>query len=182
MTDEYAKIILAAKHGKLIKVRDALVIEGTVNALKCQFEFRTADWDNTTKTAIFVPFRATPSVTNADITYVVLDENNECDVPAEMLSQNKFFSVGVFGAGNNYRIVSNWMCYRVADGCYADGSTTIDPSSSVYEQILKLLNGKSPVGHNHDAEYYTKEEIDALEVEIEALNNSEIEALLNNFS
>lgn len=158
MPNESAKIILAVTHAKLSKVRDALAVEGTINALQVGFQFRTPDWDNTTKTVVFVRGRATPSTTNADTTYRILDENNECDVPPEMLAQNGMFSVGIFGVRDNYRIVSNWMCYRITDGCYADGSTPIDPSSTIYEQIISMINNKSSIGHNHDERYYTKDE------------------------
>lgn len=158
MPNESAKIILAVTHAKLSKVRDALAVEGTINALQVGFQFRTPDWDNTTKTVVFVRGRATPSTTNADTTYRILDENNECDVPPEMLVQNGMFSVGIFGVRDNYRIVSNWMCYRITDGCYADGSTPIDPSSTIYEQIISMINNKSSIGHNHDERYYTKDE------------------------
>ena len=158
MPNESAKIILAVTNGKLSKVRDALAVEGTINALKCGFQFRTQDWDGTTKTAVFVRGRATPSTTNADITYVILDENNECDVPAEILEKDGMFSVGVFGESENYRIVSNWMCYKIADGCYADGSTPVDPGSSAYNQLIKMIKSKSDIGHNHADLYYTKDE------------------------
>ena len=95
MPNDSAKIILAVTNGKLSKVRDSLAVEGTINALKCGFQFRTQDWDGTTKTAVFVRGRATPSTTNADITYVILDENNECDVPAEILEKTmSFLSIG----------------------------------------------------------------------------------------
>lgn len=160
MPNDSAKIILAVTNGKLSKVRDTLAVEGTINALKVEFQFRTQDWNDTTKTAVFVRGRATPSTTNADITYVILDDNNECDVPAEILAKDGMFSVGIFGTRDDYRIVSNWMCYRVADGCYADGSTPIDPSSTVYEQIISMLNNKSEIEHNHDERYYTKDESD----------------------
>lgn len=158
MPNESAKIILAVTNGKLSKVRDALAVEGTINALKCGFQFRTQDWDGTTKTAVFVRGRATPSTTNADITYIILDENNECDVPAEILEKDGMFSVGVFGESENYRIVSNWMCYKIADGCYADGSTPVDPGSSAYNQLIKMIKSKSDIGHNHADLYYTKDE------------------------
>ena len=158
MPNESAKIILAVTNGKLSKVRDALAVEGTINALKCGFQFRTQDWDGTTKTAVFVRGRATPSTTNADITYVILDENNECDVPAEILEKDGMFSVGVFGESENYRIVSNWMCYKIANGCYADGSTPVDPGSSAYNQLIKMIKSKSDIGHNHADLYYTKDE------------------------
>ena len=157
MPNESAKIILAVTHGKLTKVKDAFAVEGTINALKVGFQFRTPDWDNTTKTVVFVRGRATPATTNADTTYVMLDENNECYVPPEILN-GSMFSVGVFGTYDDYRIVSNWMCYKITDGCYADGSTPIDPSSTIYEQIISILKNKSDVNHKHDERYYTKDQ------------------------
>ena len=142
MLNEIAKIILAATHAKLSKVTDAYAVEGTINALKCEFQFRTPDWDNTNKTAVFVRGRATPSTINEKPICVILDENNECDVPSEILVKEGVFSVGVFGTKDNYRIVSNWICYKIDNGCYADGSTPIDPSSTIYEQIISMLNNK----------------------------------------
>lgn len=171
MPNESAKIILAVTNGKLLKVRDALAVEGTINALKVEFQFRTQDWDDTTKMAVFVRGRAIPSTTNADITYVMLDENNECDVPAEILEKDGMFSVGVFGESENYRIVSNWMCYKIADGCYADGSTPVDPGSSAYNQLIKMIKSKSDIGHNHAELYYTKDESEDRFVSQEEINN-----------
>ena len=150
MPDENAKIILAANHSKLTKVRDAFVTEGSVNALKCQFQFRTLDWDNTMKTAMFVSGQATPSTPDDAIKPMILDENDECDVPFEVLT-NGTFSVGVFGIAEKYRIVSNWMYYKVIDGCFAEGSTSLEPTPTVYEQILTTVKD-----HTHD-EYITNE-------------------------
>ena len=161
MPNESAKIILAATHGKLAKIRDVPAIEGTINALKVSFQFATSDWDDTTKTAAFIRGRATPSTMNENPVCIILDENNECDVPAEILAKDGMFSVGVFGIRDNYRIVSNWMCYKIENGCYADGSEPIDPTSTIYEQIISMINNKSEVGHNHDERYYTKDEVDA---------------------
>ena len=160
MPNESATIILAATHGKLAKIRDALAIEHTVNALKVEFQFRTKDWDNTTKTAVFVRGRATPSTSHTDTIHVVLDNSNTCNVPAEVLVHNGYFSVGVFGVADNYILPSNWIHYQVTDGCYVSGSTPIDATPSLYEQILKILKNKSDIGHNHDAQYYTKKQSD----------------------
>ena len=159
MPNDIARIVIAVKHGKLIKIKDALAIEGTINALKCSFDFRTQDWDDTIKYAAFLPYRATSSIKKEDIIYVDLDENNECDVPFEVLTQNNYFSVGVWGQNESFRIVSNWMCYKIDNGCYSDGSTAIDPSSTAYELILKMIKSKSDIGHNHNEIYYTKNEI-----------------------
>lgn len=147
------KIIIAAIHGKLTKVRDTLITEGSVNAIKVQFEFRTTDWDNTTKTASFVCGRATPSTPNQDIISVILDENNECNIPHEVLHNKGMFSVGVWGVKDQFRIASNWMYYRIDDGCFAEGSTSLEPTPTVYEQILQSLSDKSDKDHDHDKEY-----------------------------
>ena len=53
MPETCAAIVIAAKHGELIKVRDYSGITDTVGALRCKFEFRTNDWDNATMTAVF---------------------------------------------------------------------------------------------------------------------------------
>ena len=162
MPDEKAKFILATNHSKLIKVRDAFITEGSINTLRCKFEFRTSDWNNTTKTAMFVGGRAMPSTPTEDIKPMLLDENNECDVPSEVLA-NGTFSVGVFGVREDYRIVSNWMYYRIADGCFAEGSAPLEPTPTIYEQILHILQGQGTLAHNHNDIYYTKSEIDQMQ-------------------
>lgn len=139
MPNESAKIILAATHSKLSKVCDCDAVEGTVNALKSQFQFRTADWDNTIKTAVFLKGQPSETIKEEDVTRRILDENNECQVPYEVFDGN-YFSVGVFGIAEDYRIVSNWMVYKVLDGCFVSGGAPQDPSPSVYEQIMGILN------------------------------------------
>lgn len=144
MPNESAKIILAATHSKLTKVRDTLIIEDNINTLKCEFRFRTADWDNMTKTAVFVRGRAIPSTPEDDMIPIILDNNNECGVPSEVLINNGIFSVGVFGSAvDGSRMVSNWMYYKIGDGCFAEGGSSFEPTPSVYEQILLALETKS---------------------------------------
>ena len=159
MHNENAKIILAATHGKLTKVRDTLAIEDSINSLKVEFQFRTTDWDNTIKTAQFVRGCATPSTPEDEIISVLLDENNECNVPHEVLENKGMFSVGVWGVNGTFRIPSNWMYYRIADGCFAQGSTSLEPTPSVYEQILTTLGNKSDSGHNHDDRYLQPDDL-----------------------
>lgn len=153
MPNESAKIILAATHSKLTKVRDALAIEDGINALKVGFQFRTSDWDNTVKIAQFTRGCATPTTSEEDIISVMLDENNECDVPHEVLENKGMFSVGVWGINETIRIPSNWMYYRIADGCFAQGRASLEPIPTVYEQILIGFNNKSDKDHNHDEKY-----------------------------
>lgn len=155
MPNKNAKFILAATHSKLTKVRDAFVTEGSINTLRCQFEFRTSDWDNTTKTAMFVGGRAMPSTPNDEIKPMILDENNECDVPFEVLKDSTF-SVGIVGIAKDYRMVSNWIYYRITDGCFAEGSAPLEPTPTVYEQILTTVKD-----HTHN-EYITEEEANTI--------------------
>ena len=191
MPNESAQIIVAATHGKLTKVRDAFVVEGTVNALKVKFQFRTKDWDDTIKTAVFVRGRATPSTPNADLIHVILNDNNECNIPHEVLVPNGCFSVGVFGTAANYTIPSNWLYYNVMDGCcVCIGGTPIDATPSLYEQILVLLKNKSDIGHEHNQVYYTKLESDeryarrgdaigSIDASVISVNNKKGEVILN---
>lgn len=141
MSNEIAKIILTATHGKLCKIRDAFVVEGTINALKVSFNFTTSDWNDTIKTAVFIYGQPT-TVGENDPVCVVLDENNECIVPSELLNRNGTLSIGVFGIKENYRIVSNWVHYKMENGCYTDGRDPIDPESTIYEQIMEAISTK----------------------------------------
>lgn len=141
MSDEIAKIILTATHGKLCKIRDAFVVEGTINALKVGFNFTTSDWDDTIKTAVFIYGQPT-TIDENDSVCIILDENNECIVPSELLNKNGILSIGVFGIKENYRIVSNWIHYKMENGCYTDGRDPIDPESTIYEQIMESISTK----------------------------------------
>ena len=46
---------IAVQDNKLIKVRDTLMIEDTINGIKCAIEFRT-DWSGLQKTIVFARF------------------------------------------------------------------------------------------------------------------------------
>ena len=163
MPETCAAIVIAAKHGELIKVRDYSGITNTVGALRCKFEFRTNDWDNATMTAVFCKgnMATNPEIVDGAIG-VLLDSIDECAVPAEVLTRDaKYFSVGVWGVTTaGFRIVSKWLVFRIEDGCYVDTTEPIEPTPTVYEQIMSALSLKAPINHEHNDIYYTKSEID----------------------
>lgn len=165
-----AAIVIAAKHGELIKVKDYSGITNTVGALRCKFEFRTNDWDNATMTAVFCKgnMATHPEIVDNAIG-VLLDSVDECAVPAEVLTKDaKYFSVGIWGVtATGLRIVSEWLVYRIKDGCYVDATEPIEPTPTVYEQIMLSLQSKASVDHKHSDIYYTKEEIDNMETDID---------------
>lgn len=172
---------IAVKDNKLIKVRDTLLIEDTINSIKCVFEFRS-DWSNLKKTVVFARGHITPAITEPYTIPITLSEDNQCIVPPEIISEKGEFSIGLFGEDSDSRVVTNWLYYKSIMGCYDTGIAPNPPQPSVYEEILIELNNKSERVHDHNDKYYTKPEVDALEPDIEALTNLEIESILSRFS
>ena len=153
MPKNCAAIVIAAKHGNLIKVKDYSGITDTVGALRCKFEFRTNDWDNASVTAVFCKGNmATHPEIIDNPKGVILDDEDECAVPTEVLTRDaKYFSVGIWGVTDTgLRIVSDWLVFRIKDGCYVDSTAPIEPTPTVYEQIMMSLNTKAPIDHTHD--------------------------------
>jgi hypothetical protein len=174
MPETCAAIVIAAKHGELIKVRDYSGITNTVGALRCKFEFRTNDWDNATMTAVFCKgnMATNPEIVDGAIG-VLLDSIDECAVPAEVLTRDaKYFSVGVWGVtAAGFRIVSKWLVFRIEDGCYVDATEPIEPTPTVYEQIMSALSLKASINHEHNDLYYTKTELDEIITDIQPDSN-----------
>ena len=151
---------IAVKDNKLIKVRDTIMIEDTLNGIRCHFEFRS-DWSTLKPTVVFARGYIYPSTQNPQTISAFLDDNNECIVPPEIVSENGEFSIGLFGENDTTRIVTDWLYYKTKWGCYNVGIAPNPPTPDIYEQILGALSNKSEINHIHN-EYVTKEEIDKL--------------------
>lgn len=138
MPNNCAAIVIAAKHHELTKVKDTRGTTNTVGALRCRFDFRTADWDHSVKTAMFCKGDALLHPEVADNAIVVpLDGDDECAVPYEVLVDELPYSVGVWGVTDSgLRIVSRWLVFGAQLGCYTDGNAPEDPDPTIYEQIL----------------------------------------------
>ena len=148
---------IAVKDDKLIKVRDRLMIEDTVNGIKCHFEFRS-DWSVLKTTVAFARGHIYPATKNPQTITASLDDNNECIVPPEIISERGEFSIGLFGESNDTRIVTNWLYYKTQFGSYDVCTPPNPPTPSEYDRILGALNNKSDINHTHD-EYTTGEEV-----------------------
>lgn len=147
---------IAVKDNKLIKVRDRLMIEDTVNGIKCHFEFRS-DWSALKITVVFARGHIYPASENPQTIPASLDDNNECIVPSEILSEKGEFSIGLFGENDDGRIVTNWLYYKTQFGCYDVCLDPNPPTPSEHDKILEALKNKSDVDHIHDI-YVTNEE------------------------
>ena len=148
---------IAVKDDKLIKVRDRLMIEDTINGIKCHFEFRSG-WGDLKPSVVFARGHIYPTTPDPKTITASLDNNNECVVPPEIVSERGEFSIGLFGENDTSRIVTDWLYYKTKWGCYDAGIAPNPPAPSAYEQILGVLNNKSDIGHIHDA-YPTREEV-----------------------
>lgn len=148
---------IAVKDDKLIKVRDRLMIEDTINGIKCHFEFRS-DWTNLKTTVAFARGHVYPATENPQTIPAFLDDNNECVVPPEIISERGEFSIGLIGENDGTRIVTHWLYYKTQLGCYDAITTPNPPTPSEYDRILGALNNKSDINHTHD-EYVTNDEM-----------------------
>lgn len=143
MPENCAAIVIAAKHHELTKVKDTRGTTHTIGALRCKFDFRTNDWLNSAKTAMFCNGDAIlhPEVIDNAIA-VPLDSDDECPVPYEVLTDTLPYSIGVWGVTNSgLRIVSKWLVFDAQQGCYTEGNAPEDPEPTIYEQILGIAQG-----------------------------------------
>lgn len=162
---------IAVKDNKLIKVKDTLMVEDTINGIRCKFEFRS-DWSTLKTKVVFARGHIYPATKNPETISASLNDENECVVPPEIISERGEFSIGLFGENEDSRIVTNWLYYKTKLGCYDAGIAPNPPTPSEYEKILAALNNKSDIDHKHD-EYTTNEKTRELtEYILETLKNN----------
>ena len=111
-----------------IKRTDAQhIVADSRNYLHAAFTFSDDDWTGI-KTAVFK---------NGDVVkHAVLDDNNECLVPWEVIKPG-ILHVSVF-CGD--LITADTATVYINESGYEDGGTPEDPSPTVYEQIIAMLN------------------------------------------
>lgn len=94
------------------------------------------------KTAIFV--REAPKCSREiyDPVLVLLDGEDECVVPSEVLRNDAEFSIGVLGVDGDKRLPTNLLRFRANASCYQLVANSAAPSLTVYEQIINALASK----------------------------------------
>ncbi len=103
------------------------IVADSRNYLHAAFTFSDDDWTGI-KTAVFK---------NGDVVkHAVLDDNNECLVPWEVIKPG-ILHVSVF-CGD--LITADTATVYINDSGYEDGGIPEDPSPTVYEQIIAMLN------------------------------------------
>lgn len=129
---------------KLKRAKNDYIVADSKNFISADFEF-SQEWTSLQKSAIFK---------NADTAYTVLLTDNECAVPYEVTGAD--FCVSVFGVGENMRITSDEIVIRVEETGYCEGETPIEPTQSVYEQIVERLSDAEDVHTQIEEKLLTK--------------------------
>lgn len=105
--------------------------------LKAKFTIKDSDWNEKVKTALF---RLDEVVYKA-----LLDSNNECVVPSEVLvrkeskyarTQGSKIFVSLIGEYSTTRITTDEVCVVLNASGYSDALTPAKPTESEYQQIL----------------------------------------------
>lgn len=113
-------------NNQIIKRTDTnRVVSDSRNYLYAAFTF-SEEWHGV-KTAIFK---------NGDVVKHAILENNECKVPWEVIKSGKL-TVSVFGGD---LITADEETVYILQSGYEDGGAPQDPSPTVYEQIIAMLN------------------------------------------
>ena len=130
MNQKYASLKLAVNHNELKLVKNIIATEKTIHGLVVNFDFRTPEWSELTKTASFI---------RDGVSYLVLLDNvDECFIPWECLESEGTFTIGVFGVSDGVRLTTNVLRFNVAASCVCEGQEPAEPTQSVYEEILAL--------------------------------------------
>ena len=87
-------------------------------------------WDGLGKTAVF--WRS-----EADVYHVVLNEDNACPIPPEVLTAEGVIYFGVFGVNaEGKQRTSEILRYNIAKGAITEGTQPSDPTPDIYTQLL----------------------------------------------
>ena len=123
-------IEFALSHSFIRLVKRTLVTSQSKNYVQAHFDVRSDDWT--------APITAIFSARNNAYS-VLLDENNTCIIPWEVLRNAGTVNVSAF-CGDRH--TANIAQFTVVQSGYTEGEMPSEPTPTVYEQILKKFEGK----------------------------------------
>ena len=124
-------IDFALSHSFIRIVKRTLVTSQSKNYVQAHFDVRSDDWT--------APITAIFKASNNNAYSVLLDENNTCIIPWEVLKNAGTVNVSAF-CGDRH--TSNIAQFTVVQSGYTEGEMPSEPTPTVYEQILKNFEGK----------------------------------------
>jgi hypothetical protein len=172
-------IKVAVAHNKMTKVRDRLMSEDCIGYIDCEFEFRTSDWDEYKKIALFSRGHITPAIRYPQIIRVPLDENNMCVVPPEVSAMGGKFSVSVYGERGGENISTDWLYFTAGQDSYiysmGDESHTKGQWDMLYSAIDQKVDKTTTIAGIDLSDSIMKSELsdifDLYIVNLECVNN-----------
>lgn len=108
------------------------IYSGDVNYDSVTFEF-CEKWTDFLKTAVF--YRS-----KDEVYYQLLDLENTCVIPKEVLQTKGVLYFGVFGTKDDTVITSEILRYRIYEGILTEDLQTPDINPDIYQQILSDYN------------------------------------------
>lgn len=136
----------------ITRIDDFVPAAYSFNYLEAEFIFKTNDWDDCTKTAIF-EFNGTPHK-------VELDNNNKCKVSNEVLALDCQLSkcdirLSVIGEKSDYRITTNIKIVQINKTLYRplipfdsnNSSNDLDSSKIIVDDKLSV-NSNNPIANS----------------------------------
>lgn len=125
-------IDFALSHSFIRIVKRTLVTSQSQNYVQARFDLRSDDWT--------APITAIFKAENDNNAYsVLLDEDNTCIIPWEVLKNAGTVNVSAF-CGDRH--TANIAQFTVVQSGYTEGEMPSEPTPTVYEQILKNFEGK----------------------------------------
>lgn len=115
------------------------------NYLYAHFDFLTNEWNNLTKTAIFKY--------NNDSKEMILDEDDNCLVPWEVIENEGDIYVSVFAG--SLITVNQSRVHIYESGYSSDIESETEPTPSVYTQLLNKLDELEQNHNNIDGGLFT---------------------------
>ena len=114
--------------------RTALSVERCVNYDRAEFSFDES-WTGFTKTAVF--WRGNT------VYHVLLDGENACMIPWELMTEAGVIQIGVTGIGADGTVVTTQtpVAQSIARGAYRDGRIPAEPTPSLFEQLSAAIAG-----------------------------------------
>lgn len=117
------------RHQNITLVNKAEIIASdSKNYLQAHFNLLSDDWDS--------PITAIFKADNIGTYTMLLDNDNNCLVPWELLKPNAVITVSAFC---DNLITAVTASFKVAESGYTEGETPSDPTPTVYEQIISEL-------------------------------------------
>lgn len=123
-----SEIILKCINHVISVVNTPDISSGNVNYDTVLFEL-CPNWTGFTKTAVF--YRS-----EDEVYYQMLDSNNRCTIPKEVLREKGKIRIGLFGVKDNTTITSDVVTYNVSQGAITTGLKPSDPTPDIYAQLI----------------------------------------------